>query len=127
MTSPIPLPTGATITLVPPRPPGMTFGPPVGTTLTVFPSPGPQGISGAAADGAPIIGEIPAGIQDGVNLAFTTVTTFAVDSTAVYRNGLREVRGVGYTETGSDTVTFTTAPLSSDDITIDYIIEQGGS
>jgi hypothetical protein len=89
------------------------------TVVTVEGPPGPQGTPGTNAT---IQGEIPAGVQNGVNEVFTTAHVFVLGSTAVYRNGLREHLGVGYTETTTTTITFTTAPLASDVIVIDYIV-----
>lgn len=120
MTSPaIPLPTGATVTLAPPRPPGLTFGPPVGSTLTVFPSPGSRGQAGAAGDGAQVIGETPAGDRDGINVTFTTSSPFRTASVALYLNGLREFH---FTETGPDQITLEDPPINGDDLRADYVI-----
>lgn len=68
-----------------------------------------------------IFGETPAGTFNGINVTFTTALAFQTGTTAVYRNGLREQLGVGYTESLSSTLTFTTAPLADDVITVDYI------
>lgn len=81
------------------------------------------GIAGPPGDGTPVVGQAPTGTRDGVNAAFTTTQNYRTGTTAVFRNGLREVRGVGYTETGANTITFSAPPLVSDDIAIDYIIE----
>ena len=83
---------------------------------------GPPGPAGPPGDGTPVVGEVLSGVKDGVNAVFTTESGYRTGTTAVYRNGLREVRGVGYTESGPATVSFTTAPLSTDDISIDYVI-----
>lgn len=83
------------------------------------PVPGPTGPPG---DGTQVFNETPSGVRDGVNLVFTLASIPHVGSTSVYRNGLREVLGVGYTASGS-ALTFTTAPLSSDDLTVDYLME----
>lgn len=70
-----------------------------------------------------VFGEVLSGPPDGVRTLFTTLGSFTPGATAVYRNGLREVRGVGYTESLPDTIVFTTAPDVGDDMTIDYLME----
>ena len=84
--------------------------------------PGPPGPPGPAGDGTPILNEVPSGVQDGVNTVFVLVNTPQPGSTALYRNGLRELLGIGYVVAGP-TITFSTAPLSSDEITVDYLME----
>lgn len=90
--------------------------------VLIVPSPGPAGPAGAAGDGTQIFGEAPTGVKNGSNTAFTLAHTPQTGSTALYRNGLREVLGVGYTVSAA-TITFTTAPLSSDEIAVDYLME----
>jgi hypothetical protein len=68
-----------------------------------------------------IFGEIPSGTQDGTNETLTLANDFVTGSTCVYRNGLRERLGVGYTES-SPTIVFAAPPLSSDVIEVDYQI-----
>ncbi len=103
----------------------VTITPSDGARVLVAPSPGlrgPEGPAGAPADGVPVFGEIPDGVKNGANLTFTLANTPRAGSVAVYRNGLREFLGVGYTQTGAD-ITFTTAPLSTDDIHADYLMD----
>lgn len=95
-----------------------TFSQPV-TVVTVGGPAGPQGPPGT---NTPVYNETPAGAQNGTNLVFTTVHPYQTGSTVVHRNGLREIRGVGYTESATATISFTTAPLASDILTIDYLI-----
>lgn len=94
---------------------------PSGAQVIVVAIPGPAGPAGQPGDGAGVFNETPTGVKDGVNTTFTLAHTPAVWSTTLYRNGLREVLTVGYTVTGSS-VTFTTPPLSSDVLTVDYLI-----
>ena len=84
--------------------------------------PGPAGEPGAPGGGTVVVGEVPAGVKDGVNVVFTLAQTPRTGTTAVYRNGLRETNGAGYSVSGS-TVTFTTPPPAGDEITADYILE----
>lgn len=86
--------------------------------------PGPQGPPGTPGVGGStmVSGEVPSGVKNGVNVTFTLTQTPSVGSTAVYRNGLREQIGVGYTVSGL-VITFTTAPLSSDELVVDYLLE----
>lgn len=78
--------------------------------------------SGTTVSGQ-VFGQAPAGDENGTNTVFTTAQSFAPGSTRVYRNGLREQLGVGYTETPPSTITFSTAPLSSDTIEVDYAVQ----
>jgi hypothetical protein len=94
-------------------------GPPVAVLVAV---PGARGQQGLPGTGVPILGETPAGVQDDVNLVFTTAAAYQANTTAVFVNGLREQRDVSYVETDSTTITFTTAPSSVDVIAVDYII-----
>lgn len=84
--------------------------------------PGPQGPPGTGGSTL-ISGETPSGVKNGVNLVFTTAQSPMASSVSVYRNGLRERSGVGYSVSGS-TITFTTAPLSTDELVIDYLLEE---
>jgi hypothetical protein len=94
-----------------------------GNIVTIVPWPGALGPQGPPGNNAPVIGETPSGTQNGTNEVFTLVHSYAADSTAVYRNGLREVLNVGYTESGAGQITFTTPPLSSDVLTVDYLVQ----
>ena len=71
---------------------------------------------------ATVTGEAPAGTKNGINETFTLANTFVAKSTAVYRNGLREVLGVGYSENAPNEIIFTTAPLDTDILTVDYTV-----
>lgn len=123
MTSPVvELPSGAVVTLAPPAVPAVQAAPPTAPQLVLLPSPGPRGQTGLPGEGVQIFGEVLTGIKDGVNTVFTTAAPYVTASTAVYRNGLREQRGTGYTESGAGEITFGEAPLSTDDLTIDYIL-----
>lgn len=82
---------------------------------------GPVGAVGPAGPVAIAVAEIPAGVSNGVNLAFTVSRNFIPNSLQVFRNGLLELIGVGYT-LSSTTLTFTTAPLVTDLITVTYYI-----
>lgn len=58
--------------------------------------------------------------QDGVNVSFPFQNeAFTTTSIQVFRNGLLEVNGLGYTATTTH-VTFTTPPLDSDIIVVVY-------
>lgn len=63
------------------------------------------------------------GVQNGINKVFQTSHNFVSGSTQVFLNGLRQFKGSDkhYTETGSNEITFIEAPVSDDDIIIDYI------
>lgn len=66
--------------------------------------------------------EIPSGTKNGSNPTFTVSQPYVSGSMAVYRNGLREIVTVGFDETSSTTITFSTPPLASDDLSIEYTI-----
>ncbi len=94
-----------------------------GHVVILVPVPGAVGPTGPAGTGTQVFGETPTGIQDGVNETFTVADTYTAGSTAVYRNGLREIRGVGYTESAPNQIIFTSPPLGSDMLTVDYLIQ----
>lgn len=99
----------------------VTITPTDGARVVVVATPGPPGPPGPPGDGTGVFGETPTGTKDGVNTAFTLAEIPQPTSVAVYRNGLREHLNIGYTVSGP-TVTFSTAPLSSDEICVDYLI-----
>ncbi len=84
------------------------------------PVPGPPG-PGGGESGSWSFNETPSGVKNGVNLNFTLTAVPLLGTLMVYRNGLREQLGIGFTVAGS-TVTFTTAPLTTDELTVDYQI-----
>jgi len=63
--------------------------------------------------------EVPSGTLNGVNKTFTLSSGFTTGTTRVYLNGLRQLLGTSYTES-SPQVIFDEAPLSSDEIVVDY-------
>jgi hypothetical protein len=83
--------------------------------------PGIAGPAGLPGNGAGVFNEIPSGIKNGANLTFTLAFTPQSGSTQVHRNGLREYLGIGYSESVANIV-FTTAPLVTDVLTVDYLI-----
>lgn len=96
---------------------------PTEPVLAVITVEGPKGDPGPPGEGTQIFGETPAGDVDGVNTVYTTASPYIAASTAVYRNGLREVRGIGYFETGVSEITLDEPPLSTDHISIDYLMQ----
>lgn len=71
--------------------------------------------------GQSVFGEVPTGTKNGTNLVFTTSQNFVTNSTVVFRNGAREMLNIGYTETAPNSIHFTTAPRSDDQIILDYL------
>jgi hypothetical protein len=71
--------------------------------------------------GQSVFGEAPAGGKNGTNLSFTTAQDFVANSTVVFRNGLRELLNISYTEIAPHGIHFSTAPLSDDVIIVDYL------
>jgi hypothetical protein len=109
------------VTVTPPVAPGVNIST-VAQPFTVVTVQGPPGPAGPPGTGARIIGEIPAGTKDGNNLIFTLANNYNPGTVAVYRNGLREMPSVGYSETAPNRITFTTAPNSDDDLLVDYLV-----
>lgn len=92
--------------------------------------PGIDGADGTAGDRGPkgdpgtsfiLVTEIlDSEFQDGVNLSFPLQdVSVSPNAVQVFRNGLMEIYGLGYTATTTH-VTFTTAPLDSDIIVFVY-------
>ena len=92
------------------------------TVVAVVTVEGPAGPQGPPGTGTQVFDETPTGVRDGVNLVFTTAHPYLANTVAVFRNGLRERRGIGFTESGAAQITFTTAPESTDDLAIDYVM-----
>lgn len=95
---------------------------PVEPVLSVITVDGPPGPPGPPGDNSPVFNESLTGVKDGVNTVFTTANAYQAASTRVYRNGLREYLNVGYSESGAGQITFDEPPLTTDDITTDYLI-----
>ena len=85
-------------------------------------NPGPQGPAGPSATSTMIWGETPGGAINGVNTTFTSSRAYSSNSIAVFLNGLRQRRSSDYTETTNQSVTFLSAPLSGDSLSIDYAL-----
>jgi hypothetical protein len=64
-----------------------------------------------------VIGEVPAGLINGGNKIFTTAFSFQADSVAVYLNG---VRTFDFAITGAAQFTMGTAPITGDNLSVDY-------
>lgn len=68
-----------------------------------------------------IINETPSGTVNGSNAAFDTASTYIAGSIQVYRDGqLMKGGGDDYTETDSNTITFTTAPATGSVLLVTY-------
>jgi hypothetical protein len=117
------LPPGTVIEVAPPALPDITTVAPGPTNVLIMPVPGAPGKTGAPGDNANIYNEVPTGTQDGTNEVFSLVHNFVSRSTIVFRNGLREQIGYSYHETPPNQITFTTAPLVDDVLTVDYLVE----
>jgi len=68
-----------------------------------------------------IWGETPGGTINGSNQTFTTANAYTANLLAVYLNGLRQRRTADYTETGTQSFQFISAPLAGDSLSVDYI------
>jgi len=69
----------------------------------------------------PVVGEIPAGLINGTNLAYTTANIFQSGTLAVYVNGLRMRIGPDYTITGAQSFNMVSALLTGDSLSVDYM------
>ncbi len=65
--------------------------------------------------------QVPAGLVNGINTVFTTTDDFVTGSTHFYLNGLRQLLGTDYLESGSNQITLAVAPLMGFVLVIDYI------
>lgn len=92
-------------------------------TIVIAALPGPPGPRGPGGTGSQIVGETPTGVKNGTNTVFTVAQPYQTGSVAVHRNGLREHLSIGYSETTTTQITFTTAPMSDDDILVDYLAQ----
>lgn len=74
-----------------------------------------------------ISGFTPTGTTNGTTTVFT-LPVYMPNSTMIYANGVRQQRGVAYTETSDTTITFATAPAGGVVLSVDYVAgEVGGS
>lgn len=83
---------------------------------------GPKGDRGEPGNGVTITDEALTGVRDGNNTIFTTAHAYVANTVAVYYNGLREHRGVGFIESAPSQITITSAPGSLDTIVVDYLM-----
>jgi hypothetical protein len=91
--------------------------------FTVITVEGPPGQTGPPGDGTQIVGETPAGVINGANTIFTTAHPYQTGTTVLYRNGLRQILGLHYTESATSTITVDDPPLIGDQIILDYLLE----
>jgi hypothetical protein len=83
--------------------------------------PGPMGPQGPVGISQSVFGETPVGAINGTNLSYTSARPYSPGLLAVYLNGLRLRHSNDYTETGSQSFQFISAPLAGDSLSIDYI------
>ena len=79
---------------------------------------GPQGIQGppgssGSGSGVSLVQEELTGTIDGINLIFTTVNTFAANSTQIFINGLLQRKHIDYIEAHNNQIIFSQAPLAN--------------
>lgn len=77
----------------------------------------PSGGSGNFKDN-----DVPIGIQNRINVTFTTTLSYIAGSTKLYLNGLRLTPGItnDYEELGTNQIRFIEAPYETDKLLIDY-------
>lgn len=90
----------------------------LGTTAVVY----AQDTSGTLSPSNFVFEETPSGSINGSNVTFTIASTPTAGTVRVFLNGVRQKSGAGndYTIT-TNTITFTTAPISGDVIIVDYM------
>lgn len=76
--------------------------------------------AGTSATSNDITNEVLTGTVNGINTVFTTTFNFSSGSTRVFINGIRQLIGVDYTETGVNEITFSSAPHTGDILVTDY-------
>lgn len=64
--------------------------------------------------------ELPIGLKNGINLVYSTASTYISSTTRVFLNGIRQTLGQDYSEVSNNQISFISAPLSGDSIIIDY-------
>lgn len=86
---------------------------------------GPRGFDGPTGPPGPTYATVSenVGPGDGVTTSFSLTYTARPGSHQVFRNGLAEVPGVGFTATATS-VTLSVAPLSSDAVFVSYQVLQ---
>jgi len=68
------------------------------------------------------VGEAPTGTIDGINVAFTSASLYRFNTTEVFVNGIKLVRGTTYSENNDQlTLTLTTPPPGGATVSINYI------
>lgn len=90
--------------------------------VALYPVPGAPGPRGLPGTGVQIVGEIPFGTKDGGNTVFTTEHAYTPGSTALFRNGLRGLRGFDYDEWPPNRIAMADAPAPDHMLEIDYTI-----
>jgi hypothetical protein len=70
-----------------------------------------------------LIGEVPAGVINGVNKVFTVVNSYQTDSTRLDLNGIIQINPDEYTESADKEITFVNPPKPGDALFIQYKLE----
>lgn len=74
---------------------------------------------GTATSVTSVIGEVPSGTVNGVNVTFTLAYTPSTSAVGIYLNGARQKEDDDYTRSGG-TLTFSTAPPTGSALLADY-------
>ena len=67
-----------------------------------------------------LIGEVPAGLINGVNKVFTVTDSYQAASTILEINGIKVINPEEYTESGDKEITYTNPPQPTDVHFIQY-------
>lgn len=70
-----------------------------------------------------LIGEVPAGVINGVNTVFTTTYAFQTNSTLLDLNGVKQINPDEYAETGPQEITFVNPPKTGDVLYVQYKLQ----
>lgn len=79
-------------------------------------------ISGGGGGGDTLVVDAPfIGAVNGVNATYTFTQNFRPNSLAVYRQGIRQKRGIHFNEVAPNQVTFTTPPPTGINLVFDFV------
>jgi hypothetical protein len=116
---------GITFQVSVPPPPTVeveAVGPSETNPVYLMPVPGAPGARGQSGTNSRVYSEAPTATPEGSDALFTLANNYTPGSTAVYRNGIRGLRGFDYNEWPPNQIAFDEAPRSYEEILVDYDI-----
>lgn len=83
---------------------------------------GAQGVQGEKGDSIDIIfNEVPTGVLNGMNAAFTSLFNFVSGTVQVFLNGSLQKIVDDYQVVGNNTITLNFSPMANENILINYV------